>query len=59
MCYTPFYEGESSFFWGMMNILLNDTCAKWREFLDGVNRSYLLACEDGKKHPSQTIDHSH
>jgi hypothetical protein len=59
MCYTPFDKGESSFFLGTVNILLNDPCAKRRDFLDGVNRSYLLACEDGKKHPSQTIDHSH
>jgi len=38
---------------------LSNICAKWRDFLDGVDRSYLVACEDGKKHQGQTINHSH
>jgi len=59
MCYTPFDKGESSSFLGTVNILFNESYGKWRDFLDGVNRSYLVACEDGKKHSSQTIDHSH
>jgi hypothetical protein len=75
MCYTPFdrqvprpasggmagelHKGESSSFLGTVNILFNESYAKWRDFLDGVNRSHLLACEDGKKHSSQTIDRCH
>ncbi len=36
MCYTPFDKGESSPFLGTVDILFNESCAKRRDFLDGV-----------------------